>query len=442
MTQSHQWQKKLPVSTGGSSAKKRRSLGKNFLASPLALLPACLFMGLMGVTSPSSAMSCDEALLGRAANIQAKTVLRRYEASETLSQKVRDNAPFYWAETRSRQPIKWQQMPAVLKSQVVAIGDLHSGNFSPVLVPGKGVLYTLFDVKDLGYAPALYDINRLVLNTVAVASRRRHLDASEREAIAREIYVSYRQGLAREDFVLTAQHQVDLPTPEKLQRKLVKKQNGKTDEDGLLSVDGESTRPLSYAAKELGLTEAEIRPRLERELRTHLGWGHLRDAIVSVKDRGGSRDQMRIMVLFETQDGRVLMKELKRVGESAVATYQDQPSLLEVQVAASRFLDYDIAVLFPQIQIGGSGFVLRDKKVETISVPYKQKEPGDFERLMELARNHAQWVGTFHGRQLFAQEAGRNFRFAEALRDHQVEIIRSLDGFNRSHMNRLTEEGP
>lgn len=386
-------------------------------------------------------MSCDEALLGRAANIKPKTVLRRYEASETLSQKVRDNAPFYWAEARSRQPLNWKALPTVLKAEVVAIGDLHSGNFSPVSVPGKGVLYTLFDVKDLGYAPALYDINRLVLNTLAVASRRRHLDSSERQNIANEIYISYRQGLVREDFALTAQHQLDLPSPEKLQQKLEKKQNGKTDEDGLFNVDGESTRPLSYAASELGLKEAEIRPRLERELRTHLGWGHLRDAIVSVKDRGGSRDQMRIMVLFETQDGRILMKELKRVGESSIATYQDQPSLLEVQVAASRFLDYDIAAVFPQIQFGGSSFTLRDKKVETISVPYKQKEPRDFERLMEMARNHAQWVGTFHGRQLFAQDVNRNRRFAEALRDHQVEIVRSFDAFNRLHMNRLAEEG-
>ena len=437
MKQTHKYQHKLLVSVNSETGKKRWHHGSLFLASLLVSLPAYFSMSF---ATQAQAMSCEEALRGRAANIKPKDVFRSYEASETLSQKVRDNAPFYWAEARSRHPLKWKELPEVLKSEVISVGDLHSGNFSPVYVPGKGVLYTLFDVKDLGYAPALYDINRLVLNTVAVASRRRHLSANERQEIARDIYVSYRQGLVREDFALTAQHALDMPSPEKLQRKLLKKQDNKTDEDGLFGVDGESTRPLSYAAKELGLKEPEIRPKLERELRTHLGWGHLRDAIVSIKDRGGSRDQMRILVLFETQDGRILMKELKRVGESAVTTYQDQPKLLDVQIAASRFLDYDIAAIFPQIQIGGNSFVLRDKKVETISVPYKQKAPTDFEHLLELARHHAQWVGTFHGRQLYAQEAGRSRRFAEALRDHQVAIMESLDGFNRGHMNRLREE--
>lgn len=392
--------------------------------------------------SDSQAMSCEEALLGHAAGLRPRDLKRTYEASETLSQKSRDNAPYYWAEMRTRAPLTWSELPRVLRSQVIAIGDLHSGNFAPIFVPGNGVLYTLFDVKDLGYAPALYDVNRLILNTVAISSRRHKLSHSERRFIADEILVAYRQGLMRENFSLTTQHASELPTPDKFHRKLEKKLLRRIDGDGLFGVDGESTRPISFAAQQLGIPEVEIRPMLEKELRTYLGWGHLRDAIVNLKDRGGSKDQMRIMVLFETQDGRQMMKELKRVGESAVSAFQDQPSLNEIQTAASRFLDYDIGRLFPQISIGGIAFVIRDKKVESISVPYKQKQDQDFTRLMNLTRHHAQWVGTFHGRQLFAQSENLNFRFAEAVRDHHVKLIDEFDAFNRGHIGRLNGDKP
>lgn len=421
----------------------RRVEGMRFRFSSVALALATLLTVLV-IHSPSDsrAMSCEEALLGHAANLRPRDLKRNYEASETLSQKSRDNAPYYWAEMRTRKPLKWSELPPVLRSQVIAIGDLHSGNFSPIFVPGKGVLYTLFDVKDLGYAPALFDINRLILNAVAIASRRHKLSDRERQFIADEILVAYRQGLMREDFNLTTQYALELPTPDKFQRKLDKKQLRRIESDGLFGVDGESTRPISFAAQQLGIPEGEIRPMLEKELRTHLGWGHLRDAIVNLKDRGGSKDQMRIMVLFETQDGRLVMKELKRVGESAVSAFQDQPSLNEVQTAASRFLDYDIGRLFPQINIGGNAFVMRDKKVESISVPYKQKQDQDFARLMDLSRHHAQWVGTFHGRQLFAQSLNLNLRFAEAVRDHHVKLVEEFDAFNRGHIGRLNGDKP
>jgi hypothetical protein len=133
------------------------------------------------------------------------------------------------------------------------------------------------------------------------------------------------------------------------------------------------------------------------------------------------------------------MKELKRVGETSIATYQDQVPQSEIQSAASKYLDYDILVQFPQVKIGEATFTLRDKKLDPISVPYKQKQPSDFDELMSLARHHAQWVGTFHGRQLFARQAGSNRVFAEALRDHQPQVIDSLNSFNRRHLRALEE---
>ncbi len=398
---------------------------------------AAVFVLLPGL---SNALTCEQWLEGQAARIKSEDVLRDYDASTTLSQQVRDNAPFYWAEAREQASrIKWSAWPSILKSDVISVGDLHSGQFSPIHVPGKGVLYTLFDAKDLGYAPALLDINRLVLNTIAIAKRRRTVNVEEQAEIAKAIFENYRAGLLREDFQLTQQYQHYMPSEKKFHRKLEKKMDNKLDEGGQLYVDGEVLQPLSISSRNLKMTVEKMREAIEYNLRARLGWGHLLDAIVKVPERGGSKDQIRILVLFKLANGETVMKELKRVGDTAIAAYQDQVPNSEIQSAASKYLDYDILVKFPQIQIGDATFTLRDKKLDPISVPYKQKHPSDFDELMSLARHHAQWVGTFHGRQLFARQAGGNRVFAEALRDHQPQVIDSLNGFNRRHLRALEE---
>jgi hypothetical protein len=427
---------KLPDSVVESTSVRRARFVMGPVRSVLALALA-VFVLLPGL---SNALTCEEWLAGPAARIKSEDILRDYEASTNLSQQVRDNAPFYWAQAREQTAkIKWTSWPAILKSDVIGVGDLHSGQFSPIHVPGKGVLYTLFDAKDLGYAPALLDINRLVLNTIAIAKRRRVVNGEEQAIISKAIFENYRAGLLREDFQLTSQYQDVMPSEKKFRRKLEKKMDNKLDESGQLYVDGEVLQPLSVASRKLGLTVEKMRESLESNLRARLGWGHLLDAIVKIPERGGSKDQMRILVLFQLAGGDTVMKELKRVGETAIAAYQDQVPNTEIQSAASKYLDYDILVQFPQVKIGGATFTLRDKKLDPISVPYKQKHPSDFDELMSMARHHAQWVGTFHGRQLFARQAGANRAFAEALRDHQPQVIESLNSFNRRHLRALEE---
>lgn len=420
---------KLPDVAGETASVWRVSL------SAWALVIFVLLPGL------SNALTCEEWLEGQAARIRSKDVLHRYHASTTLSQWVRDNARFYWAQLREQDSdIGWNSLPPILKSDVIGVGDLHSGQFSPIYVPGKGVLYSLYDTKDLGYAPAVLDINRLVLNTIAIAKRRRTVNHSEQAEIAKIIFENYRAGLLREDFQLTSQYDDFMPSERKFQRQMGKKKDNKIDEGGQLYVDGEALQPLSVASGRLGLTDEKMRESLESILRERLGWGHLMDAIAKIPERGGSKDQIRILVLYQLASVDTVMKELKRVGETAIAAYQDQASNIEIQSAASKYLDYDILVQFPQVKIGDATFTLRDKKLDPISVPYRQTSTSEFEELMTMARHHAQWAGTFHGRQLSALRTGRNREFADALRDHQPQLIESLNRFNRGHL-RVFEEG-
>lgn len=410
---------------------------RNVIRDSSLLLGAALILSAAAVPAVASQRSCED--LFRTTHVMASapsSLIRQYEASRSVSQKIRDNAPFYWAEVRTQEQTLLSGLPAELKSTVIVMGDLHSGNFSPVLVPGRGVRYSAFDIKDIGYGPAIMDINRLAMNTVEVARRGRSISKLEERAIIQRIVRAYRTGLLKNEFELTERFQDELPSEKKFNKKLAKKMENKLSEDGVLEIDGEAKLPLTVAAQRLNLTLSELQIQLEAALISKLGWGRLADSIANVRDRGGSKESLRVLALFEVADAKPVLKEFKELVPSALSEYSGQPSREALEAEISKYLDYDVGELFPVVTIAGREFVLRDKKLEPIVVPYKQKHEGDFERLMDLAVAHAQWTGTFHGRQL--QAAGeKHTGFERAIGRSEAALIDRLMAFNASHVRKL-----
>ncbi len=369
---------------------------------------------LVGLHVPKAALAqqrtCDglfrlapRLLVAPASQSSSKSLVQNHEASRTVSQWIRDNQRFYWTEVREQYQALFEGLPAILNAETIVIGDLHSGNFGSVLVPKVGVRYSAFDIKDIGYGPAILDINRLIMNTIEIARRGKALSIEDERSIAKMIFAAYRSGLVKSEYELTDRFKEELPSEEKFLRKLRKKAGKKTEEDGTLRVDGETTYSLERAAQKFGVSEADLREQLLEVLRRHVGAGEIQDAITSVRDRGGSKDALRILVLFKLANGESILKELKELVPAALTEYRAQPPRAALEAEVSQFLDYDVAATFPLVGIAGREFVLRDKKLEPIIVPYKQEGPGDYVRLMELAVAHAQWTGTFHGRQLTAK---------------------------------------
>lgn len=407
----------------------------------LSLLFGAALLASIGTAVPryatASQRSCED--LFRTTHVMASapsSLIRQYEASRSVSQKIRDNAPFYWAEVRTQEQALLSGLPAELKSIVIVMGDLHSGNFSPVLVPGRGVRYSAFDIKDIGYGPAIMDINRLAMNTVEIARRGRPISKLEERAMIQRIIRAYRTGLLKNEYELTERFQDELPSEKKFNKKLAKKLENKLADDGVLEVDGEAKLPLTVAARKLGVTLSELQGQLEAALIAKIGWGRLSDSIANVRDRGGSKESLRVLALFEVTDAKPVLKEFKELVPSALSEYSGQPSREALEAEVSKYLDYDVGELFPVVTIAGREFVLRDKKLEPIVVPYKQKHEGDFERLMDLAVAHAQWTGTFHGRQL--QAAGdKQAAFERALGRSEATLIDRFMTFNAGHVRRL-----
>lgn len=410
---------------------------RNVIRDSSLLLGAALNLSAAAVPAVASQRSCES--LFQTTRVMASapsSLIRQYEASHSVSQKIRDNAPYYWAEVRTHIQSIVKGLPAEMNSAVIVMGDLHSGNFSPVLVPGRGVRYSAFDIKDIGYGPAIMDINRLAMNTVEVARRGRALSSLEERSIIQRILTAYRVGLLKNEYELTEHFQSELPSEKKFNKKLAKKLENKLSETGELEIDGEAKLPLTVAAQRLGVTLSELHSQLEAALISKLGWGRLSDSIANVRDRGGSKESLRVLALFEVADAKPVLKEFKELVPSALSEYSGQPSRSVLEAEISKFLDYDVAELFPVVTIAGREFVLRDKKLEPIVVPYRQKHIGDFERLMDLAVAHAQWTGTFHGRQLQA-DGNRQDSFEKAIRRNEALLIDRFMAFNNRHVRNL-----
>ncbi|MBL7688535.1 MAG: DUF2252 family protein [Bdellovibrionaceae bacterium] len=401
------------------------------------LFGMALILSAAAAPAVASQRSCED--LFRATHTMASapsSLIRQYEASRSVSQKIRDNAPFYWAEVKAQEASIFNGLPSELRAIVIVIGDLHSGNFSPVLVPGRGVRYTAYDIKDIGYGLGMMDINRLAMNTVEIARRGRPISKLEERAMIQRIIRAYRTGLLKNEYELTERFQDELPSEKKFNRKLAKKLENKLADDGVLEVDGEAKLPLTVAARKLGVTLSELQGQLEAALIANIGWGRLSDSIANIRDRGGSKESLRVLSLFEATDLKPVLKEFKELVPSAVSEYSAQPAREVLEVESSKYLDYDVGELFPVVRIAGLKFVLRDKKLEPIVVPYKQKHEGDFERLMDLAVAHAQWAGTFHGRQL--QAAGdRHVAYERAIGRSEATLIDRFMTFNAGHVRRL-----
>lgn len=398
------------------------------------------FIMLLAAPAAQAQLACSQIHLRSTVELTAHEIFRNYEASHTLSQKIRDNAPGYWATVRRQvRSDDWSSLPVALRNNLIVVGDLHSGNFSIFQTRTSGIRYTLYDIKDLGLAPGLFDLNRLILNTLAVAGRGRSLNRSFMRAITDDLMHSYGKGLQRQNFALTEKFEDHVPSERKYERELRKKMEKVIQGDRFVVRPGE-VEPLTVAARHLGVEVQTLRSEIEHSMRNSLGWGRLLDAVTRPRERGGSKENLRIWVHYELADGTRLFKELKELTSTSTSYYGPQPPFAEVLQGASRYLDYKIDDVSPVVEVRGRMFFVRDKKVEFISVPYRQKKEKEFEELMKMAKAHAVWLGTFHSRQL--ADSGQLRTYEDAYHETRDRLREFFVEFNRRYITHIEEAIP
>ena len=80
-------------------------------------------------------------------------------------------------------------------------------------------------------------------------------------------------------------------------------------------------------------------------------------------------------------------------------------------------------------------FFVRDRKVESLEVPYKQRSADDFEELLHMAKAHMIWLGTFHARQLTDGNDKRRKAYVQAFVDSGERLTSALYDFNLRYLN-------
>ncbi|RYZ77205.1 MAG: DUF2252 domain-containing protein [Proteobacteria bacterium] len=376
----------------------------------------------LGSGAAEAANTCSDLF----AVVPAAPEVRLYEASQTLSQRVRDNAPDYWHFGRTNGS---KYFGSELKTTGLVVGDAHPGNF--VLAPLNEQLQFYFsDLKDVGDAPVFLDFARLVISTQAIM--RRVEERPKLKDLTTILYEAYISGLNGRK----------LPTPSWLEstfnqsidafeaaedRYIDKKTAYKRfrwEEDAIAPLESDKTlTPAAVSA---------LKANIDTAVRTISPNAYILDYAVRPRERGGSRDLTRYWALVQI-DEDVSIVEFKRIGTAATESYTPQGELkARYKKAMHTFWnaeDPKLKIVSLQLQ----QFLMRPKKVELFSVPYSPETAEEQQNLIELAAYDANHLGRLHAKQFDPEP------FIDLLEDNEKSIKKSLRKFTKDYLQRMID---
>jgi len=382
--------------------------------------------------------------------------IRPYEASTTLSRQVRDNPPHYWATVKNQ---SFEGVLALFKKIIgFAIGDAHAGNF--VFMPfQKTMRLFVLDVKDAGQAPLLFDINRLILNSMAILKdstvskknleKKNSTDLPDEKEVGRIILKHYLFGLKAEKDV----------TDYKLLNSLVKKYAV----EDFLSRSADKVEGKTKVNKE---GELRFRRHVEGLVRlSEVQHQRAKEAIQQVRhlypdlmihdvaqmqpDRGGSVEQERIWVLASKQvqdektgqvEGQKIILEFKEVAHAAADQFVKPLSEHDRQMYIEQLLWDGQDENYTQVSLQGKAYWLRPRKIEFFSVPYRLKE-SNLSDFMRITKAIAYQIGALHRKQLNSSLLPQlTDDYVRTLENNPVEVLSGLIAFNKSYLNKMQED--
>lgn len=421
-----------------------------------------LFGLLAGATVQASSVQCvmlfqNQITQTRSAdNNSSVGKIRSYEASTTLSRQVRDNPPHYWAAVKN-QP--FQGVLETFKKMIgFAIGDAHAGNF--VFMPfQKTMRLFVLDVKDAGQAPLLFDINRLILNSMAILKdstsskknpeKNNSAELPDEKEVGRIILKHYLFGLKAEKDVTDYKllnSLVKKYTVEDFLNRSADKVEGKTKvtKDGELRFRRhvEGLVRLSEVQHQRAKEAIEQVRRLHPELMIH-------DVAQMQPDRGGSVEQERIWVLTSKQvqdektgqiETQKIILEFKEVAHAAADQFVKPLSEQDRQMYIEQLLWNGQDENYTQVNLQGKAYWLRPRKIEFFSVPYRLKE-SNLSEFMRITKAIAYQIGALHRKQLNSSLLPQlTDDYVKTLENNPVEVLSALISFNKSYLNKMQED--
>lgn len=318
------------------------------------------------------------------------------EASRSLSQVIRDNHRDYvyflveyttWLKTQNTPEARL--ILEILKQEGWIPGDNHGGNYTVTMKEGV-LVYRFVDVKDAGIGPYLYSIANLVLNTHAVARE----GGLKIKQVTRQLMDAYLQGLRGENRATPRVIRQALETDpaqyeswrhEDAERFLNKHNRFRFKEGRIEELKTQVAQP-ERVLQNIRESLAQLPEKVE-----------LLDVGVRPKDRGGSKDLLRIWAVVRREDRSLQIMEFKQIEMSSAQVYRR--SGLSIEDHTNRVIEtFDISDSWMQTAwLDGQLFLMRPRKIELVSIPYKQRNARETEELMAMT-SHAAYQNGLHQR--------------------------------------------
>lgn len=306
--------------------------------------------------------------------------------SETLSQFIRDNPQHNLAWSFQQQ--QNGRLSNYTKAVGWLMGDFHHGNF--VFMPDAKTqkmkrLYSDFD--DTGRGPLVWDVVRFVITTKSLNPE---LETSALTQVMLENYLLGLQGQGRINprFVSKLESLKSFETYK---------------EEHAAWIDRKVNKHRKFKMKDERL-EAHSSAELNQSLMTYLSTKFPKnvavkvlDTVRKIPDRGGSKEHDRIMVLFEA-DGILNVYEMKEIKESTISLFgsQDNFEVRFKKLKADMFADDPIE--FDLFKYNGKTYLIRDKKIEMVSVPYHPKKDKDWLLINDMIAWDYYQAGVLHAK--------------------------------------------
>ena len=372
------------------------------------------------VTPSYAAQTCQDVFVRKITPAKIRT----YEASKNVSQYIRDNAPDYWRWSKSNGRDYFGKL---MDFEGIVIGDAHPGNFIYSPLSGR-MKFFIMDIKDAGNGPYISDIAHQIMATNAVFNRREKEDIDRSTERQMEAYLA---GLRNEKFETheridwifeTRKREFDEEVQEYVESKTVgSKFKFKEDKLERLSDHVKGKEKL-----------AQLKSEMTNVISKTIKGAKVLDFAFRPRERGGSKDLIRYWALVKNGKKNIIL-EFKEIDDPAVAQYTKQlPAIERFNLVMKTFWNTKDD-LYQAVNLDGTPFWMRPKKVDVFSVPYKQNDKEERKFLRHLAAYEAYLMGRYHGKQTKTKE------YAKLISSRFDKIVEEINEMSDDYVDRLVE---
>ncbi len=302
------------------------------------------------------------------------------------------------------------------------MGDFHHGNF--VFMPDAKTqkmkrLYSDFD--DTGRGPLIWDIVRFVITTKSLNIE---MENSSLTQVMLENYLLGLQGQGR-------------ISPRFVSKLESTKSYETYKEEHAAWIDRKVNKHRKFKMKDERL-EAHSSPELNQSLLAYLNTKfdkqtsiQILDTVRKIPDRGGSKEHDRILVLFEAA-GKLNVYEMKEIKESSISLFgtQDNFEVRFKKLKAAMFADDPIE--FDLLKYAGKTYLIRDKKIEMISVPYRPKKDKDWLLINDMIAWDYYQAGVLHAKNNVPE-------YVAEIQNNFSQFVKEIDSITNEYLTMMKQ---